>query len=309
MTYVGDSIFESRFVPTAFVVSKCLDPFPVLETSEESLEGRTCSVELVNCRTRRVSDCFSLRNQKQSCLDGEIYFEHLSISASEKYDSECTESIYQLAFYVDCVCVHHSTPFRILKEMLPIEPPFLLGWTPHGQRQERLLLIQGLFPPTPTRMKVLITSEEGIQYAGYQNPSTNPITTLPMTLERDFVPQSQISVLSPVDQIIDLNYWSDIAHSHNQIGGFRPIHHYSYAGSVELVKKELNGKSSYLNLPDARGRTPLFWACVSKRTEVVKELLSRGANIDIGDYYGFTPSHVATFLGDTEIVSLLRPTK
>ena len=62
-----------------------------------------------------------------------------------------------------------------------------------------------------------------------------------------------------------------------------------------------------INLPDALGRTPLMFAIMMGRPEIVRFLLAHGADISIDQTngYGVTAMSEANRLGNEEIIQLL----
>ncbi len=54
-----------------------------------------------------------------------------------------------------------------------------------------------------------------------------------------------------------------------------------------------------------KGRTPLHFAVIRRKHEVVRYLLKKGANPNLRDDYGNTPLHYAYENGDVEMVSIL----
>ena len=66
-----------------------------------------------------------------------------------------------------------------------------------------------------------------------------------------------------------------------------------------------NDALSYINVKDDIGFTPLHWASINGRTEVVNLLIEKGADIHVKDNGGFTPLHDASRHGNTEAVNLL----
>ncbi|MFO7819329.1 MAG: ankyrin repeat domain-containing protein, partial [Halanaerobacter sp.] len=56
---------------------------------------------------------------------------------------------------------------------------------------------------------------------------------------------------------------------------------------------------------DEKGRTPLIYAVISSKIEVVEKLLDLGAKTEIRDKTGYTALQWAVMLGEDRIVKLL----
>ena len=54
------------------------------------------------------------------------------------------------------------------------------------------------------------------------------------------------------------------------------------------------------------GRTALFKACENGHTEAVKLLLGHGADLELADQNGVTPTSIATSAGHAELAALCR---
>ena len=77
---------------------------------------------------------------------------------------------------------------------------------------------------------------------------------------------------------------------------------------LEVVRALLsrNDVLRYINAKDNNGATPLHWASMNGRTEVVNLLIEKGADIHVKDNDGDTPLHWASDKGHTEVVNLVR---
>src|SRR5687768_13168220 len=70
---------------------------------------------------------------------------------------------------------------------------------------------------------------------------------------------------------------------------FRLIHDAAQRGDLQAIQQELD-KGAYVNLEASYGWTPLHFAMGKKSTiEVVKFLISRKANVDALDDWGWSP--------------------
>jgi ankyrin repeat protein len=68
--------------------------------------------------------------------------------------------------------------------------------------------------------------------------------------------------------------------------------------------KQLLEKGANVDLEDRYGRTPLSWAVEAGHEAVVKQLLEKGANVDFKDRVGMTPLSRAAEAGHEAIVKL-----
>lgn len=68
----------------------------------------------------------------------------------------------------------------------------------------------------------------------------------------------------------------------------------------------INQHPQLIDVPDKEnGFTPLHWAVMDDQTNMVKFLLSRGANVNAKDHYGMMPLHKAAAFNRIELVKLL----
>jgi len=70
--------------------------------------------------------------------------------------------------------------------------------------------------------------------------------------------------------------------------------------------KDILDKGAYVNVRDAEGRTPLTEAAWNNRIEVVKLLLEKGADPSAKKNDGTTPLSIATGRGNKEIAEMLK---
>lgn len=61
-----------------------------------------------------------------------------------------------------------------------------------------------------------------------------------------------------------------------------------------------------IDIQDKSGRAALHYAVEQSAIEVVKQLLDKGANVNIEGYYGITPLDVALDEGHDDIAELLK---
>ena len=78
----------------------------------------------------------------------------------------------------------------------------------------------------------------------------------------------------------------------------------SYYGHVDVVNLLLSEAGADVNKTASKGRTPLFWACLAGKADVVALLLQAGADASIGDGRA-TPVEVAREKGWHDVVELL----
>ena len=76
-------------------------------------------------------------------------------------------------------------------------------------------------------------------------------------------------------------------------------------GDVRVVK-ELLDKGAYVNVRDPDGRTPLTEAVWNNNGELVRLLIDRGANVNTRKNDGATPLSIARGKGSSEIIELLK---
>lgn len=78
------------------------------------------------------------------------------------------------------------------------------------------------------------------------------------------------------------------------------------AGDVARVKELLGGRTSLVNARDTEGNaTPLFYAACNESVEIVKLLITSGANVNADNKNGNTPLHCAATKGLAEVARLL----
>jgi hypothetical protein len=85
------------------------------------------------------------------------------------------------------------------------------------------------------------------------------------------------------------------------------IHFYADNGFLEDMKKLLKEDPKLLESQADDGQTPLWYAVFSNHTEMIKYLLSIGANPNArGGDSKWTPMHIAAIKGHTDIYDLLK---
>lgn len=96
----------------------------------------------------------------------------------------------------------------------------------------------------------------------------------------------------------------------NQTDSYRNTSLHCYAsknGSLDIIRLLLD-KGTNINETNNLGLTPLYYATLFYREEIVKELLKHNVDLELGLYqnnYIYTPLHIACIFGYTSIVKLL----
>ncbi|KAG9398919.1 hypothetical protein AC1031_014003 [Aphanomyces cochlioides] len=83
-----------------------------------------------------------------------------------------------------------------------------------------------------------------------------------------------------------------------------PLYVASRAGHLDVVN-ELLTQGASVNVRNEYGQTPLYEASLQGHSDVVKELLARGASVDTTDEFGRTPLFVAVWKGHLGVVKEL----
>ncbi|KNC53223.1 uncharacterized protein AMSG_09310 [Thecamonas trahens ATCC 50062] len=79
----------------------------------------------------------------------------------------------------------------------------------------------------------------------------------------------------------------------------------AFAGNLDDITELVTEASVDINGRDARGRTPLHWACVQSKPEVLQWMLEAGAEFEVADTVDFTPLMLASMHGNVDAVKLL----
>jgi Ankyrin repeats (3 copies) len=87
-------------------------------------------------------------------------------------------------------------------------------------------------------------------------------------------------------------------------GPTRLVHQVAAAGAVELLR-DLVDRGAPVDLRDAQGVTPLGYAAAQGRTDCVRLLLDAGASVHMAAKGGATPLSLAAFAGQEEAARLL----
>jgi len=88
--------------------------------------------------------------------------------------------------------------------------------------------------------------------------------------------------------------------------GFSALHFAASGGSVEAVKLILSsGIDIDIDMPDTHGWTPLHWACRNGDVDTVRLLIDSGADLQKKSMQSWTPTDVAIFCGNGNLISTL----
>lgn len=77
------------------------------------------------------------------------------------------------------------------------------------------------------------------------------------------------------------------------------------SGRREVVELMVAGGAD-VNCPNLEGETPLHWAATTGNTAVAEYLLSRGAEVNVRDMFGVTPMRSALLNEDRDMIRLLK---
>lgn len=83
------------------------------------------------------------------------------------------------------------------------------------------------------------------------------------------------------------------------------IHGAAYFGELDIVKQICERSPEAISMRNQFGDTPLHEAAEGRQRDVVRYLLSRGADPNVCNRRQYTPLHLAALMGDVEIVRAL----
>ena len=89
------------------------------------------------------------------------------------------------------------------------------------------------------------------------------------------------------------------------IRGTAPLWHAANQGDMDTVRILLATNAVDVNATSISNRTPLFWTAACGHVEIVKLLLSHGAEHDYHDVDGRSPLMIARLYGQTKVVNVL----
>uniref|UniRef100_A0A8C4Z5R9 Euchromatic histone-lysine N-methyltransferase 2 n=1 Tax=Gadus morhua TaxID=8049 RepID=A0A8C4Z5R9_GADMO len=87
--------------------------------------------------------------------------------------------------------------------------------------------------------------------------------------------------------------------------GYTGLHHAAKQGNLQLVHLLLETGQVDINAQDSGGWTPIIWAAEHKHMDVIRALLSRGADVTIQDKEMNMCLHWASFAGSVDIAELV----
>lgn len=91
--------------------------------------------------------------------------------------------------------------------------------------------------------------------------------------------------------------------------GLTPLHYAALMGRSEIVRTLLGSKRTDVNIQDNAGETPLHKAAALGNREIVEMLLKKKAKVNTTDATGTTPLHLAAMNGYSDIVAVLLQAK
>ncbi|KAK6624058.1 hypothetical protein RUM44_010916 [Polyplax serrata] len=87
--------------------------------------------------------------------------------------------------------------------------------------------------------------------------------------------------------------------------GYTPLHMAAQVGNVDLVRGLIKNGATLNVQTSMKLKTPLMLACEHQKSEVAKELLKAGCNIDMQDHKLKTALHYACNTGNTKLVEVM----
>lgn len=92
---------------------------------------------------------------------------------------------------------------------------------------------------------------------------------------------------------------------HTEDDGYTGLHHAAKLGNLHIVHLLLETGQVDINAQDSGGWTPIIWAAEHKHMDVIRALLSRGADVTIQDKEMNMCLHWASFAGSVDIAELV----
>ena len=129
---------------------------------------------------------------------------------------------------------------------------------------------------------------------------------LSLARERDRIGLHEAVMAGRVEWINQLLEHGEDINNRRDTEGWSPLH---VAVSMKRASRQITTllieRGANVNVYNDKGHTPLHYAALEERTEMVTLLLQAGAVADIRNSDGWTPLHVAVARKSPEVVSLL----
>lgn len=120
--------------------------------------------------------------------------------------------------------------------------------------------------------------------------------------------QAWLTVLGKKTDIATRGTFTELFHDHDALQEFQfsPVHRIvlELNSSIKL-SDYLSLTVSEINCIDSMGRTPLSWAAIRSDAESVKTLLKFGANAEVSNRGGVTPTHSSASCNDPAVLKAL----
>ncbi|KAM3507421.1 hypothetical protein MY11210_007145 [Beauveria gryllotalpidicola] len=140
--------------------------------------------------------------------------------------------------------------------------------------------------------------------AGEGGPPSSVSSVNGPSPRRDIIIDTQISDLSKNSQTETMNNEKDGSGASDK-GWISTIHIAVQSGSERILGMLLRQDTDGINCPDSNGRTPLFHGAIQDNEPVVQMLLAHGARIGLLDKEGRSPLHWAVLYRRLEVLRTL----
>ena len=111
---------------------------------------------------------------------------------------------------------------------------------------------------------------------------------------------AEVGNVAFIEVLLEVHNLIPILNTEDNFGNL-PVHIAAAKGNLEVIKLLLNS----IDKENVDGNTPLHIATKSGHKEVVKLLVVAGANLEVENRYGLTPSSLAELYGQKEIAEFL----
>ncbi|OWA53387.1 Ankyrin-3 [Hypsibius exemplaris] len=184
-------------------------------------------------------------------------------------------------------------------------------------------VLREVFSPKISSLKNGLTALHLASYCGQAEAARELLTVVPATVRSDEPSVStatgfeigceagltalHLACKSGQEAIVRLllNYPGVLVDVPADKTGYIPLHMAALNGHVAVVGLLLSRTGSQLNVPDAKGQTPLMIAAVRGHVNMAALLIGQGADLTLGDHNGWTALHCAAVAGHPEMVTLL----